>query len=93
MDRIDVWQTYFNSDSALRNRRSSAMHRGIHVQRAGLYDETVAKGPYDREHWYIEYFDAGASSSLEGSDRLLCDRRSLRASPGTWLRTPRSSGT
>jgi hypothetical protein len=62
MDRIDVWQTYFGSDEALRNRRSSAMHRGIHVQRAGLYDETVARGPYDQQNWYLEYFDATASN-------------------------------
>ena len=62
MERIDVWQTYFGSDEALRNRRSSAMHRGIHVQRAGLYDETVTRGPYDQQNWYLEYFDATASN-------------------------------
>ncbi len=79
MDRVDVWQTYFNSDAALRNRRSSAMHRGIHVQRAGLYDETVAKGPYDREHWYIEYFDAGASSGSDSIEKLFRARASAHS--------------
>jgi hypothetical protein len=72
MQRIDVWQTYFGSDEALRNRRSSAMHRGIHVQRAGLYDETLARGPYDKQNWYIEYFDT--TSSHESVKKLFLAR-------------------
>ena len=70
LDRIDVWQDYFGSDAALRNRRSSAMHRGIHVQRGGLYDEVVAQGPYDKENWYLEYFDADVSSNTESVETL-----------------------
>ena len=73
-DRIDVWQDYFGSDAAFRNRRSSAMHRGIHVQRAGLYDELVSQGPYDKENWYLEYFDAQASATQESVEKLFRDR-------------------
>jgi hypothetical protein len=69
MDRIDAWQTYFTSDAALRNRRSAAMHRGIHVQRAGLYDETIAQSQYNGENWYIEYFDAAASSDSDALEK------------------------
>ena len=68
MDRIDVWQEYFTSDAAFRNYRSVAMHRAVHVQRAGLYDELVVELADSRARdeslsWYIEYFDAAASES------------------------------
>ena len=70
LDRVDVWQTYFTSDAAFRNRRSNAMHRGIHAQRAGLYDELVSQPQYDKENWYIEYFDADAASDNESVEKL-----------------------
>jgi hypothetical protein len=68
MDRIDVWQEYFTSDAAFRNHRSVAMHRAVHVQRAGLYDELVVELTDSRArdqdlNWYIEYFDAPAAQS------------------------------
>lgn len=68
MDRIDVWQEYFTSDAAFRNHRSVAMHRAVHVQRAGLYDELLldladSRARDENLNWYIEYFDAAASES------------------------------
>jgi hypothetical protein len=56
--RADAWETYFSSDAAFRNRRGSAMHRAIHIQRAGLYDELVAEPVSGDGYWYVEYFDA-----------------------------------
>ena len=66
--RIDVWQRYFTSDAAFRNYRSVAMHRTVHVQRAGLYDELVmelagSRARDQNRNWYLEYFDVPASES------------------------------
>jgi hypothetical protein len=36
--RLDDWEAYFHSSSATSNTRSQAMHRAIHIQRAGLYE-------------------------------------------------------
>jgi hypothetical protein len=68
MDRFDVWQEYFTSDAAFRNHRSIAMHRAVHVQRAGLYDELMmdladSRARDEDMSWYIEYFDAAASET------------------------------
>jgi hypothetical protein len=81
MDRIDVWQEYFTSDAAFRNHRSVAMHRAVHVQRAGLYDELLLELADGRArdkdlNWYIEYFDAAASET----DAAIRDTFNKRAS-------------
>jgi hypothetical protein len=55
--RADAWEAYFSSDAAFRNRRGNAMHRAIHIQRAGLYDELVAEPLSGDGYWYVEYFD------------------------------------
>jgi hypothetical protein len=55
--RVDAWEAYFSSDAAFRNPRGSAMHRAIHIQRAGLYDELVADPVSSDGYWYVEYFD------------------------------------
>jgi len=39
LERLDDWESYFSSAAWHDNRRSQAMHRAIHIQRAGLYDE------------------------------------------------------
>jgi hypothetical protein len=38
LKRLDDWEDYFHSPAAGQNRRSQAMHRAIHIQRAGVYD-------------------------------------------------------
>src|SRR5689334_2525060 len=38
-DRLDAWEAYFSSDASRTDRRGNAVHRSIHIQRAGLYDE------------------------------------------------------
>jgi len=61
ISRLDAWEAYFQSPAAYRNRRSRAMHRAIHITRAGLYDvlrqESDARAPL----YVVEY------SALRGS--------------------------
>ena len=63
LHRLDDWEAYFSSDAWPRNRRSTAMHQAIHIQRGGLYD-VVIEGPAaaDGVH-YVEYFEANAALS------------------------------
>ena len=60
--RADAWEAYFASEAALRNRRGAAMHRAIHIQRAGFYDELVTAPPRADGFHYLEYFEADGSS-------------------------------
>jgi hypothetical protein len=56
--RLDEWEEYFLSDEAMRNRRSQAMHRAMHIQRAGLYDELIKGEPGANRLFYLEFFEA-----------------------------------
>jgi hypothetical protein len=58
VDRLDAWESYFSSDAAFRDRRGNAVHRSIHIQRAGLYDELLPGDTLSEGQWYAEYFDA-----------------------------------
>jgi hypothetical protein len=67
--RLDSWEEYFNSPEAFLNRRSQAMHRAIHIQRAGLYDTLFGAAPGSHPLYYLEYYGAvppGFSVSTEG---------------------------
>lgn len=61
--RLDEWEAYFQSDAWPRNRRSAAMHRAIHIQGAGLYDEVLEGQPPPQALYYVEHFDAEAARS------------------------------
>jgi hypothetical protein len=68
LTRADAWEAYFDSDAALRNRRGAAMHRAVHIQRAGFYDELVTATPRAEGFHYIEYFEAdGSGEDLESA--------------------------
>lgn len=59
LERLDAWEAYFGSPEWHDNARSQAMHRTIHIQRAGLYDELM-EGPEPGKGVYVvEFFDAG----------------------------------
>lgn len=62
LGRLDDWEAYFGADAWLANRRSRAMHRAIHIQRAGLYDELTESLPVGDGIHYVEYFDAPAAA-------------------------------
>lgn len=55
--RLDSWEDYFHSPAAARNGRSLAMHRAIHIQRAGLYDILDRAESLDAPLYLIEYID------------------------------------
>jgi hypothetical protein len=82
--RLDHWEAYFRSDAWQHNARSRAMHRAIHIQRAGLYDELMSdrapgNGPYG-----IECFEVAAGT---GHDVLLaCIRERRRRHAGIEIR-------
>jgi hypothetical protein len=60
--RLDRWEEYFRSDDWPRNARSQAMHRAIHIQRAGLYDDLVLGADAEDALYCIEYFEAAAEA-------------------------------
>ena len=55
--RLDSWEDYFHSPAAARNGRSLAMHRAIHIQRAGLYDVLGRAESLRASLYLIEYID------------------------------------
>jgi hypothetical protein len=59
LERLDAWEDYFGSPVWHDNTRSQAMHRTIHIQRAGLYDELVERESFADGVHVVEYFDAG----------------------------------
>src|SRR5215470_12895048 len=61
VDRLDEWEAYFRSDAWPRNRRSTAMHRAVHIQGAGLYDELFDGEAPPTALYQVEYFDAEAA--------------------------------
>jgi hypothetical protein len=65
--RLDEWEAYFGSTQALTNRRSQAMHRAMHIQRAGLYDTLFASKSTGYPLYYLEFyreFDDGRQDDL-----------------------------
>ena len=85
--RLDSWEAYFHSPDAARNSRSLAMHRAIHIQRAGLYDVLSRAEILDAPLYLIEYVDPqdAGDDSLRGvvADRA---RRHSRIRPILLLR-------
>jgi hypothetical protein len=57
LERLDQWEDYFHSPAALTNRRSQAMHRAIHIQRAGLYEVLLNRPKPDAALFVIEYWN------------------------------------
>lgn len=66
LERLDAWEAYFGSKDWYDNARSQAMHRTIHIQRAGLYDELAEAEPGEGLH-VVEFFDADVD------DDTLCE--------------------
>ena len=65
--RLDEWETYFGSTEARTNRRSQAMHRAMHIQRAGLYDTLFASKSTNFPLYYLEFYrelDIGPEDEL-----------------------------
>lgn len=58
LERLDAWESYFGSPAWHDNGRSQAMHRTIHIQRAGLYDELVENEAFGEGVHVVEFFDA-----------------------------------
>jgi hypothetical protein len=57
LGRLDAWESYFHSPAAVKNSRSQAMHRAIHIQRAGIYDILGRAGSLDAPLYVVEYVD------------------------------------
>jgi hypothetical protein len=55
--RLDSWEGYFRSPPAAHNHRSLAMHRAIHIQRAGLYDVLSRAENLEAALYLIEYVE------------------------------------
>jgi hypothetical protein len=68
--RLDAWEEYFSSPAALLNRRSQAMHRAIHIQRAGVYD-TLYASPASHPLYYLEYYRSVPPGFTVGTDGLV----------------------
>lgn len=57
LHRLDEWEAYFSSKDWFDNSRSLAMHRSIHIQQAGLYEEVIDSVLGDETLHAIEFFD------------------------------------
>jgi hypothetical protein len=55
--RLDDWEAYFRSPAAQRNPRSLAMHRAIHIRRAGLYDVLARAPSLQAPRYLVESLD------------------------------------
>lgn len=63
LERLDAWEDYFGSPAWHDNGRSQAMHRTIHIQRAGLYDEVFEEEQFGNGVHVVEFFDADGGLS------------------------------
>ena len=63
LERLDNWEAYFSSPAWHDNRRSQAMHRAIHIQRAGLYDELLDPGEPGQGLYAVEFIEAPRSTT------------------------------
>jgi len=59
LQRLDAWEDYFRSPAAAMNSRSLAMHRAIHIQRAGLYDALFRATSLEAPLYIVEYLEPG----------------------------------
>jgi len=75
ISRLDAWETYFQSAAARQNRRSQAMHRAIHITRAGLYDVLQQESDTRAPLYVVEY---GAAHSKHQEIRGIFAERSAR---------------
>lgn len=80
--RLDEWEAYFRSDAWPRNRRSTAMHRSIHIQAAGLYDELHEAAPVPEALYYVEYFDAEPDHGHDAVAAWFASRQRAHAGSG-----------
>jgi hypothetical protein len=71
--RLDSWEDYFRSPAAARNCRSLAMHRAIHIQRAGLYDVLRRAENLEAALYLIEYVEPQEQSD-DSIRAVLADR-------------------
>ena len=71
--RLDSWEDYFHSPTAARNSRSLAMHRTIHIQRAGLYDVLRRAENLEAALYLIEYVEPQEQSD-DSIRAMLADR-------------------
>jgi hypothetical protein len=55
ISRLDDWEAYFQSVAARQNWRSQAMHRAIHIARAGLYDTLQQDNDMQSPLYVVEY--------------------------------------
>jgi hypothetical protein len=76
LGRLDSWEDYFRSPAAAENSRSLAMHRAIHIQRAGLYDVLSQASSLTAPLTLIEYVDPCDQS--DGAVRAVLSDRARR---------------
>ncbi len=79
LERLDDWETYFSSPDWHDNARSQAMHRAIHIQRAGLHDELIDPVEAGDGVHAVEFVDAPHSTT----DTALQDHYAARAAHHT----------
>jgi len=83
IERLDAWEVYFASLEAMQNPRSQAMHRAIHIQRAGLYQTCFKAEQLAYPLYYLEYYNTtpanGACPSNPPThlDSLILDLRRI----------------
>lgn len=77
ISRLDDWEAYFRSVAARQNRRSQAMHRAIHIARAGLYDALQQDNDTRAPVYVVEYCAArGDDAKVQG---IFAERRARHA--------------
>ena len=75
LERLDAWEDYFGSPAWHDNGRSQAMHRTIHIQRAGLYDALVEAEAFGEGVHVVEYFDADEATGDSALAEAFAQRR------------------
>jgi hypothetical protein len=75
ISRLDSWEAYFQSAAARQNRRSQAMHRAIHISRAGLYDALLQESDTAASLYVVEQC---ADRGGQGEVRAIFAERSAR---------------
>ena len=80
LSRLDSWEEYFHSPAARMNNRSLAMHRAIHIQRAGLYDILSRSDHLEAPLHIVEYIDPQGQNDDAIPDRSKPPPRATPAS-------------
>ncbi len=93
LERLDAWEVYFGSKDWFDNVRSQAMHRTIHIQRAGHYDELIEGAQAGEGVHVVEFFDADDTVS-DAALREAWSGRAHRHDAGasTWCCAASASG-